>query len=212
MDLLSPIVRLAHLNWNGSEFLKGRRSFSPTLQPSSIPFSDNMWTLVTEKMTFHPRWVTAKIQNILEPSSGTKRTFLVMASFIKPFTLGQTLAFPQPPFFPLRRRSVRNTLGRLNSLVDLSSGHRTATKGDVESKDSGLLPSYRQLSYKLAHRKRRHNAFKDVSHIVKFNGENYSDYRCEFLSMMEQLGMKTIVDAPEGKVEILPTEVIIVYS
>jgi hypothetical protein len=30
--------------------------------------------------------------------------------------------------------------------------------------------------------------------------------------MMEQLGMKTIVDAPEGKVEILPTEVIIVYS
>ncbi|EFX65810.1 hypothetical protein DAPPUDRAFT_264195 [Daphnia pulex] len=38
-----------------------------------------------------------------------------------------------------------------------------------------------------------HNAFKDVGHIVKFNGENYSDYRCEFLSMMEQLGMKTMV-------------------
>jgi hypothetical protein len=56
-----------------------------------------------------------------------------------------------------------------------------------------------------------HNAFKDVGHIVKFNGENYSDYRCEFLSMMEQLGMKTMVDAPEGRVETLPTEVIIVY-
>ena len=56
-----------------------------------------------------------------------------------------------------------------------------------------------------------HNAFKDVGHIVKFNGENYSNYRCEFLSMMEQLGMKTMVDAPEGRVETLPTEVIIVY-
>jgi hypothetical protein len=29
--------------------------------------------------------------------------------------------------------------------------------------------------------------------------------------MMEQLGMKTMVDAPEGRVETLPTEVIIVY-
>ncbi|EFX80095.1 hypothetical protein DAPPUDRAFT_318964 [Daphnia pulex] len=52
-----------------------------------------------------------------------------------------------------------------------------------------------------------HNVFKDVGYIVKFNGENYSDYRSEFLSKMEQLGMKTMVNAPEGRVEILPTEV-----
>jgi hypothetical protein len=57
-----------------------------------------------------------------------------------------------------------------------------------------------------------HNAFKNVGYIVKFNGENYSDYRSEFLSKMEQLGMKTKINAPEGRVEILPTEVIIVYS
>jgi hypothetical protein len=56
-----------------------------------------------------------------------------------------------------------------------------------------------------------HNAFKDFGQIVKFNGENYSDYLCEFPSMMEQLGMKTMVGAPEGRVKTLPTEVIIVY-
>ena len=44
-----------------------------------------------------------------------------------------------------------------------------------------------------------HNAFKDVGHIVKFNRENYSGYRCEFLSIMEQLGMKSMVDTEELK-------------
>jgi len=53
-----------------------------------------------------------------------------------------------------------------------------------------------------------HNAFKDVSHVVKFNGENYSDYRCEFLGMMEQLGLKTMLDAPTGgQIESLPATV-----
>jgi len=50
-----------------------------------------------------------------------------------------------------------------------------------------------------------HNAFKDVGHIVKFNGENYSDYRW---STMEQLGLKNMLDAPEGRLETHPEMVI----
>jgi hypothetical protein len=39
------------------------------------------------------------------------------------------------------------------------------------------------------------NAFNDVGHLVKFNGENYSENRCEFLTMMEQLDLKNMLDA-----------------
>jgi hypothetical protein len=55
------------------------------------------------------------------------------------------------------------------------------------------------------------NAFKDVGHLVKFNGENYSDYRCEFLAMMEQLDLKLMLDANTDageQVEARPAEVI----
>jgi hypothetical protein len=59
------------------------------------------------------------------------------------------------------------------------------------------------------------NAFKDVGHLVKFNGENYSDYRCEFLVMMEQLDLKIMLDANTEageQVEARPAEVIFSFS
>ena len=53
------------------------------------------------------------------------------------------------------------------------------------------------------------NAFKDVGHLVKFNGENYSDYRCEFLAMMEQLDLKLMLDTDAGEqVDTRPAEII----
>jgi hypothetical protein len=58
------------------------------------------------------------------------------------------------------------------------------------------------------------NTFKDVGHLVNFNGENYSDYRCEFLAMMEQLDLKIMLDAntEAEQVEARPAEVIFSVS
>ena len=54
-----------------------------------------------------------------------------------------------------------------------------------------------------------HNTFRDVSHVVKFNGDNYNEYKYEFLGMMEQLGLKNMLEAPEGRILTLPAMVTI---
>jgi hypothetical protein len=52
------------------------------------------------------------------------------------------------------------------------------------------------------------NSFKDVSHLPKFNGQNFTEWKYEFQSMMEQLGLKALLEAPPGGVlEIIPIEV-----
>ena len=56
------------------------------------------------------------------------------------------------------------------------------------------------------------NSMKDVSHVTKFNGENFSDYRYEFLIIMEQFGLASLIDASGGQVEVLPTEVKIITA
>ena len=50
------------------------------------------------------------------------------------------------------------------------------------------------------------NSMKDVSHVTKFNGENFSDYRYEFLILMEQLGLSGLIDPSGGQVEAFPAE------
>jgi len=54
------------------------------------------------------------------------------------------------------------------------------------------------------------NSFKDVGHIVKFNGDNHLDWKYEFLGIMEQLGLKNLIEptAVGGQVLSLPNEVI----
>jgi hypothetical protein len=42
------------------------------------------------------------------------------------------------------------------------------------------------------------NNFRDVSHLPKFNGQNFTDWRYEFQSMMEQLGLNVLLEAPPG--------------
>ena len=42
------------------------------------------------------------------------------------------------------------------------------------------------------------NTFKDASHISKFTGDNYQQYKYEFLGMMEQLGLKNMLEAQHG--------------
>jgi len=55
-----------------------------------------------------------------------------------------------------------------------------------------------------------HNALRDVGHIVKFNGENHHEWKCEVLSMLEQLGLKNLLIIPTGGVlSTLPANVII---
>lgn len=51
------------------------------------------------------------------------------------------------------------------------------------------------------------NSMKDVNHVTKFNGENFSDYRYEFLVIMEQFGLASLIDGTGGQVEVLPAEV-----
>jgi hypothetical protein len=52
------------------------------------------------------------------------------------------------------------------------------------------------------------NNFRDVSHLSKFNGQNFSEWRYEFQSMMEQLGLKALLEAPPGgTLEVIPMEV-----
>jgi hypothetical protein len=52
------------------------------------------------------------------------------------------------------------------------------------------------------------NSFKDVSHLPKFNGQNFTEWKYEFQSMMEQLGLKALLEAPPGGVlEVIPIEV-----
>ena len=56
------------------------------------------------------------------------------------------------------------------------------------------------------------NSMKDVNHVTKFNGENFSDYRYEFLIIMEQFGLASLIDATGGQVEVLPAEVKILFN
>jgi hypothetical protein len=53
------------------------------------------------------------------------------------------------------------------------------------------------------------NSFRDVGHIVKFNGDNHLDWKYEFLGMMEQLGLKNLIEpaVAGGQVLTLPIEV-----
>ena len=52
------------------------------------------------------------------------------------------------------------------------------------------------------------NSFRDVGHIVKFNGDNHLDWKYEFLGMMEQLGLKNLIEptVAGGQVLTLPIE------
>ena len=43
-----------------------------------------------------------------------------------------------------------------------------------------------------------HNVFRDVSHISKFTGENHQQYKYEFLGMMEQLGLRNMLEDQDG--------------
>ena len=52
-----------------------------------------------------------------------------------------------------------------------------------------------------------HNTFREVNHIVKFNGDNYNEYKYEFLGMMEQLGLKNMLDDTDGDILTLPQRV-----
>ena len=51
------------------------------------------------------------------------------------------------------------------------------------------------------------NSMKVVSHVTKFNGENF-----EFLVIMEQFGLASLIDATGGQVEVLPAEVKILFN
>nr|CAH0098495.1 unnamed protein product [Daphnia galeata] len=52
------------------------------------------------------------------------------------------------------------------------------------------------------------NSFKDVSHLAKFNVQNFTEWKYEFQSMMEQLGLKALLEAPPGGVlEVIPIEI-----
>jgi hypothetical protein len=54
-----------------------------------------------------------------------------------------------------------------------------------------------------------HNDLRDVGHIVKFNDENHYEWKCEVLSMLEQLGLKNLLIVPTGGVlSKLPANVI----
>ncbi|KZR96983.1 Uncharacterized protein APZ42_008376, partial [Daphnia magna] len=54
------------------------------------------------------------------------------------------------------------------------------------------------------------NSFKDVSHLPKFNGQNFTEWKYEFQNMMEQLGLKALLEAPPGGVlDAIPLEWII---
>ncbi|KAK4017679.1 hypothetical protein OUZ56_033376 [Daphnia magna] len=51
------------------------------------------------------------------------------------------------------------------------------------------------------------NSFKDVSHLPKFNGQNFTEWKYEFQNMMEQLGLKALLEAPPGGVlDAIPLE------
>lgn len=55
-----------------------------------------------------------------------------------------------------------------------------------------------------------HNMFKNVSHIIKNCRDNFQDYQYEFLGVMEQLSLKTMVDAPNGQV--LTLSILVSYN
>ncbi|KAK4021594.1 hypothetical protein OUZ56_003506 [Daphnia magna] len=48
------------------------------------------------------------------------------------------------------------------------------------------------------------NAFRDFNHVVKFNGENYNEYKYELLSMLEQLGLKNMHEPVNGILNTCP--------
>lgn len=43
------------------------------------------------------------------------------------------------------------------------------------------------------------SSFRDVSHITKFNGSNFFDWRYEFVGIMEQLGIKNLIEVADGQ-------------
>ena len=42
------------------------------------------------------------------------------------------------------------------------------------------------------------NCLKDMAHIVKFDGTNHFDWKYEFLGILEQHGLKRLVESVNG--------------
>ncbi len=42
------------------------------------------------------------------------------------------------------------------------------------------------------------NCLKDMAHIVKFDGTNHFDWRYEFLGILEQHGLKVLIEPVDG--------------
>ena len=53
----------------------------------------------------------------------------------------------------------------------------------------------------------QHNEFRDLSHVVKFNGDNYNEYKYELLSTLEQLGLKNMLEPVNGILNTCPEPV-----
>ena len=53
------------------------------------------------------------------------------------------------------------------------------------------------------------NPMKDngVVDVRKCNGENFNDYLYEFMGIMEQLGLSSLIDASKAAIEVLTPEV-----
>ncbi|EFX84617.1 hypothetical protein DAPPUDRAFT_314847 [Daphnia pulex] len=50
----------------------------------------------------------------------------------------------------------------------------------------------------------QHNGFGDLSHVVKFNDDNYNEYKYELLSTLEQLGLKNMLEPVNGILNTCP--------
>ena len=50
----------------------------------------------------------------------------------------------------------------------------------------------------MANRNPTGNCLKDMSHIVKFDGTNYFDWKYEFLGILEQHGLRQLVQPVNG--------------
>ena len=43
------------------------------------------------------------------------------------------------------------------------------------------------------------STLREVSHITKFNGSNFYDWKYEFLGIMEQCGLKNLIEVADGQ-------------